>query len=587
MCGFPHRSKLLVWKWKHLARTAGRVTHMQDAAQTAGDSPPLSRVAGWLAVAVALALLVLVPAAVFWGVRSGALQNLRAEGQAAAQSRALTLESILDRQRAVVAILADDDLVKATLRAGSQAMRDRVSAKLERLRSETQSAVIYLMEATGYTIAASNWNRPESFVGHDYSFRAYFRHALVQPTAMEFALGTVSGKPGLYLSHDVRDGGVLLGVVVVKVEFDALEAAWARSPNATHVTEADGRVIITTDAQLRFTGTPPVVPDSLAIALPVRGTGWTLAMHVPTREALQTAAYASGAAALAMLLLIALADQARRARRRAFRKAQADRTYRAELERAVAERTRDLSEEIRERQRAQQRLSRMQSDLVQANKLATMGQITAGVAHEINQPLATIRLLAENGQAMSPGGPTGDKLARIARMTDRIGQITDQLRSFARKPTGEIGPVPLRAVIESSLLLTASRRKAGDIPVHLPVIPEGLAVVGEQVRVEQILVNLLTNAFEAQEGRADAWIRIGVEADTDRVTLTVADNGPGLSPQVRDQLFAPFATSKAQGLGLGLVISRDIARDLGGDLNADDVVHGQGATFRLTLRRAA
>nr|WP_207099839.1 ATP-binding protein [Paracoccus shandongensis] len=550
-----------------------------------GDSPVLPRAAGWLAVALALALLVLVPAAAFWGVRAGALQNLRDEGLAAAQSRALTLESILDRQRAVVAILADDAMVKATLQGEAPDRRDAVSAKLERLRSETQSTVLYLLDATGRTIAASNWNGPDSFVGHDYSFRDYFR--LARPTAMEFALGMVSRQPGLYLSHDVRDGAALLGVVVVKVEFDALEAAWARSPNATHVTEQDGRVIITTDPALRFTTAPPVVPDSLAIALPVRGTGWTLALHVPTREARQTALYAAGTAGLAVLLLMALANQARRARLRAARKARADRAYRAELERAVTERTRDLSEEMRERQLAQARLSQMQSDLVQANKLATMGQITAGVAHEINQPLATIRLLAENGQAMAPDGPAGDNLARIARMTDRIGQITDQLRSFARKATGEIGPVPLRPVIEASLMLTASRRKASDMPVHLPDIPGDLAVVGEQVRVEQILVNLLTNAFEAQEASPDPWIRIGIAADGQHVTLTVTDNGPGLPPQSSGQLFAPFATSKAQGLGLGLVISRDIARDFGGDLTADDPVPGQGATFRLILRRAA
>ncbi|MDQ1898867.1 ATP-binding protein [Paracoccus sp. WLY502] len=559
---------------------------MQHRSSIASDSPALPRAAGWLAVLLAVAFLVLVPAATFWAIRAGALEDLRAEGLAAAQSRALTLESILDRQRAVVAILADDAMVKAALRREFDES-DAVSAKLERLREETQSSVLYLMEDTGRTIAASNWNRPDSFLGHDYSFRSYFQQALIQGTAMEFALGTVSGQPGLYLSHDVRDGATLLGVVVVKMEFDRLEAAWARSPNATHVTEADGRVIITTDARLRFAATPPAVPDSLAITLPVRGTGWTLAMHVPTREARQTAAYAAGAAGLATLLLMGFANQARRARLRAVRKARADRNHRAELERAVAERTRDLSEEMRERQLAQQRLSQMQADLVQANKLATMGQITAGVAHEINQPLATIRLLAENGQAMLPDGPAGDNLARIARMTDRIGQITDQLRGFARKATGEVGAVPLRSAIDASLMLTTSRRKAGDTPVRLPAIPERLAVLGERVRVEQILVNLLANAFEAQEGCSDPWISIGVEEERDHVTLTVSDNGPGLSPQMSAQLFAPFATSKAQGLGLGLVISRDIARDLGGDLIADAPVPGQGATFRLTLRKAA
>lgn len=564
---------------------AGPVPVLDDTRMTRLDSrAPAPGLAGRLAAGIFALLLVLVPAATFWAVRETALRDLRAEGLAAAQSRALTLESILDRQRAVVAILADDAMVRDSLLAAGSPDRTAVSAKLERLRAETQSTVLYLLDAGGRTVAASNWNLPDSFLGHDYSFRDYFRKA--DPTAMEFALGTVSGQPGLYLSHDLRQGDRLLGVVVVKVQFDALEAAWARSPNVTHVTDAEGRVIVTTQPRHRFTLAPPAPPDTLPLAVPVRGSGWTVTLYLSMREAQRTALYAAGVAALAMLLVTGAAHQAQRSRQRARRQAAAERAARARLEQAVAERTRDLSEEIRERQAAQQRLSQMQADLVQANKLATLGQITAGVAHEINQPLATIRLLAENGQAMAAEGPVQDNLARITRMSDRIGQITDQLRGFARKATGEVGAVPVRAVIDASLLLTESRRKCGNVPVHLPDIPDDLAVQGEQVRLEQILVNLLSNAAEAQDGRPDPWIRLGVEVDGGQVVVTVSDNGPGLTPEVRGQLFAPFATSKAQGLGLGLVISRDIARDLGGDLVADEAQPGQGATFRLTVPRA-
>ena len=288
----------------------------QDIVQASGDSPGLPRLAGWLAVLLAVALLVLVPAATYWAVRGGALENLRDEGLAAARSRALTLESILDRQRAVVAILAEDAMVSDVLRNPGAAEWQDLSVKLERLRAETQSTVLYLLDDSGRTVAASNWNQPDSFLGHDYGFRDYFRGALTEPTAMEFALGTVSGQPGLYLSHSVHDEAALLGVVVVKVQFDALEAAWARSPNATHVTEADGRAIITTNPGLRFTDLSPPPPDSLPIALPVRGTGWTVTLHVPTRDAAQTALYAGGTAALAMLLLLAMADQARRSNER-------------------------------------------------------------------------------------------------------------------------------------------------------------------------------------------------------------------------------------------------------------------------------
>ncbi|WP_252929733.1 sensor histidine kinase [Paracoccus sp. 08] len=244
---------------------------------------------------------------------------------------------------------------------------------------------------------------------------------------------------------------------------------------------------------------------------------------------------------------------------------------------------------MRERRAAEQRLVQMQSDLVQANKLATLGQVSAGFAHEVNQPLATIRLLAENGRALldRDPAPVAANLDRIIGMTDRIGQITAELRNFSRKATGAVGAVALEDAIQASLMLTASRRRTSAMAFDLPDLPPGLAVRAEAVRLEQILVNLLTNAHDAQEGRPDPRIAITVRAEADRVALTIRDNGPGLAPAMAAQLFTPFATDKPQGLGLGLVISRDIARDFGGELDALPPEPGQGAAFRLTLPRAA
>ncbi|WP_045983809.1 ATP-binding protein, partial [Paracoccus sp. S4493] len=178
-------------------------------------------------------------------------------------------------------------------------------------------------------------------------------------------------------------------------------------------------------------------------------------------------------------------------------------------------------------------------------------------------------------------------LDRIIGMTDRIGQITSELRNFSRKATGAVGRVALADAIQASLMLTASRRRTSAMDFALPDLPPDLAVRAEAVRLEQILVNLLTNAHDAQEGRSDPRIAIAVQADDARVTLTIRDNGPGLSSAMAAQLFTPFATDKPQGLGLGLVISRDIARDFGGELDALPPEPGQGAAFRLTLPRAA
>ncbi|WP_223252065.1 sensor histidine kinase [Paracoccus mutanolyticus] len=227
--------------------------------------------------------------------------------------------------------------------------------------------------------------------------------------------------------------------------------------------------------------------------------------------------------------------------------------------------------------------------MVQANKLAALGQITAGVAHEVNQPLAAIRLMAENGAALLPRDAAPEvagNLSSILRMTDRIARITDQLRGFARKATGQVGPVSLKEAVDAALLLTASRRTAQRIALDLPAIDPGLRVMAETVRLEQILVNLLQNAQEALADTPDPRIALSVEPGPNSVRISLSDNGPGIAPEARAQLFTPFATSKPKGLGLGLVISQEIARDFGGSLRAGPAT-GQGASFVLELPRAA
>ncbi|MGA0538963.1 sensor histidine kinase [Neotabrizicola sp. VNH66] len=520
-------------------------------------------------------------------VHAPVAERLRDEATAAARLRVETLESILAKQRAVAAILADDTAVRDDLGQGAAADHAVVSRKLNRLRDETQSAVIYLLDAEGMAVAASNWDQPDSFVGSNYGFRGYFQGALRDGTALEFALGTVSHRPGLYLSHAVTQAGQVLGVIVVKVEFDAVESAWAASRDTTWVTDGAGQVLLSSRTGDRFAPQPPVPADQIAVTQTVPSPGWQLVLAVPVAPARQAAALASGAAgSLAALALLGF-GRWRRARVRAAARGAEEARRRAELEAAVADRTRALRDEIAERTRAEARLAGLQADLVQANKLATLGQVTAGLAHEVNQPLATIRLLAENAQVLLPKrapADVADNLSAIVRMSERIGQITTGLRGFARKATGETAAVALRPVIEASVLLTASRRHEVGARIELPDIGPELTVMVEAVRLEQVLVNLIQNAQEALAGRPDPCIRISVAVQGDRAEVAVSDNGPGLGA-VADRLFTPFATTRPGGLGLGLVIAQEIVRDFGGELRADPPQPGQGATFRFDLKR--
>ena len=560
-----------------------------------GDSPRRVKNGLWLAVAVLAAVLVLL--ASFLLAQRATLAAMRETQASALRSRVQALESTLSRQRAVATVLADDALVRGALSDPSQANREAVSRKLERLREETESAVIYLLDLRGLAISASNWNQPDSFLGSDYSFRSYFRQALAQGTATQFALGTVSNRAGLYLSHDIRtvpEGGDPrdrpLGVIVVKLEFDRMEAEWRQAGDLAYVLDAGGQIILSSRPELRFT-TPAPAGRAIVTQQAVPGTGWSMLLVSSSAQAAYAGAFAAGTAGFLLLLLAVATGFRLRARRRAWREAEAALRYRRDLEQAVDERTRALSDEMRERRAAEERLDRLQGEMVQANKLAALGQITAGVAHEVNQPLAAIRLLTENGVAMLPANAAPElagNLGNILRMTDRITRITQELRGFARKATGALGPVPLAPALEVAALLTAGRRKAERIRLDLPDLPADLCLRGETVRLEQVLVNLLQNA---QEALAD-WpepriIRVRVDADATRLRIAVEDNGPGLSSEVAGQLFTPFATSKPQGLGLGLVISQDIVRDFGGSLRAEDRPAGQGACFILDLPRAS
>ncbi len=515
--------------------------------------------------------------------------QLADEAGATAQGRAMTLSSELAKQRAVVVILAGDRDVIEGLATPSAARTDMMSRKFEDLRAQTGSSVIYAIDTGGLALAASNWREDLSFVGSNYRFRTYFGDAMTEGEAWEYALGSVSLRPGLYLSQRVMAQGRAVGVIVVKVEFAEIEASWRGTDVATVAVDTGGRVTLTSTPEWRFAPEPDFGADRLRVSRPVGGSNWRLDMAVPLAPVRQTAWAMTLMAALLALPLAGVAVLWRQRLRRQQARRAAEARYRADLEQEVAARTRDLSGEIGERKAAERRLAAMQARLVQANKLAALGQITAGVAHEVSQPLATIRLLAENGETMIADPRARDQVAAnlglIVQMTDRIARITRELRGFSRKARGEREPVSLAEAWEASLLLSASRRAEDRVPIHAPYIAPDLQVIGEKVRLEQVMVNLIQNAYEALVGVEQPEIRVSLSTDPQagKVTLTIADNGPGLSDEVAQNLFTPFLTTKREGTGLGLVISQGIMRDFGGRLWADPPAPGRGASFHLDL----
>ncbi|CAM3611622.1 histidine kinase OS=Castellaniella defragrans (strain DSM / CCUG 39792 / 65Phen) OX=1437824 GN=BN940_08456 PE=4 SV=1 [Castellaniella denitrificans] len=594
----------------------------------------------WLLAVAGIALL----AGALWGAgawaRDRALRDLESQARAAAQLSLTALGHKLDKFRAIPRVLAQDTALGAVLESPTPRALEDLSRRLEALGRELGPSVLYVLDATGWTVSASNWREPDSFVGHDYRFRPYFKDAMAARDAAHFALGVVSHEAGLYLSRRIDGARGPLGVVVLKIGFQDLESAWARSGMPQFVTD-DRQVVllgypedwhyrvarpmspveaVQVRASLQFGAAPldplpldPMLVDRNLSPAPLlrltraaagleKGTqvlhveqplarmdGWRLHLLKPVSAALAQAALAAQALTLLVLAALAMAGWWAAQRRR---RARALLAARDALEAEVRARTGELRHanerlraEIDERRRAEARLHEMQDELVQANKLSLLGQVAAGVAHEINQPVGAIRTYADNAGEFLRRGQADrarENLSTIARLTERIGGITQELRAFSRKRAACVESVELDAALDGALMLAGPR--LGRQGVRLEDGRAGRPsprVRADAMRLEQVFVNLLHNALEALADTARPRVRLSVERGDGRVRVRIEDNGPGIDPAARERLFTPFFTTRAQGVGLGLVISRDILAEFGGTLAALDAP--EGAVFEVGL----
>ena len=559
-----------------------------------------------LVPAIGAGLLLLVVMA-FFGLRwadSWAVADGRRAAEQMARTHAGLFASELQKYRLLPLVLTEYPEVRAAL-AHQPGVVPQLNAKLDLLAARTNAAVIYLLDKDGVAIAASNWQLPTSFVGHDYRFRLYYRNAIAQGHAEEFALGAVTHRPGLFLAHQVLEAGKAVGVIVVKVEFNQIEAQWRSQNGTTMVADANGIVLLTSQPGWRFHKPDAIAarsPDGAVVtdgsgrrfvageaAVPM--PGWTL-RHLEPLDPFETTPATLVRETLfgAAVLLILAAGFVIRAHEKRVLQHENRRLLEQEVERRTVE-LRDSNAQLRiessERQRADARLRQAREELAQANRLGIIGQVTAGVAHEINQPVAAIRTCAENATrllARDEVKRTQRNLDTIVELTDRIGRITAELRRFARRGTPSMATVILAAAMDGALLLMGDRIRNSHVTIDRPDLDDSLAVVADGIRLEQIFVNLIQNALDAVAGISDPHIVIHVQSG-EKIVVTIADNGPGIAPDLVDALFTPFVTGKDTGLGLGLGIARDIAREFGGDIALVASPLG-GAGFAVSLRNA-
>mmetsp|Transcript_18163 Transcript_18163/g.28374 ORF Transcript_18163/g.28374 Transcript_18163/m.28374 type:complete len:597 (+) Transcript_18163:966-2756(+) len=511
------------------------------------------------------------------------------------------LLSELRRSAIVPQLLArDPTLIGALNSADYQQSTQRLISFVE----EIGAANLMLLDRDGRAVAATDRN----VLGSAHRTEPYFIDALrAVDTIFTVAPRETSGFAFTY-SRRVTAGGDVLGVIVVEVDLQKFERAWSGISAAVLVTDSVGQIVLATEPRWRGRTEEAALarqtPQS-AIERAIRATAdWTalppdaylqgegvmrLETRIPFRgwRMASFTTYASvrervnGVLALEIMgfaILLALAFYVL-SRRSAVRLALSARES-AELRHLNAQ----LQREIAERKRVQEDLAVAEQTLEQSSKLAALGEMSAAVSHELNQPLAAMKTYLAGARLLLRRNRPDEALVSFGRIDDlieRMGAITRQLKSYARKGQDALSPVNMGDALASSLSMMEPQLRQRRVLINRVLPPDPAMVMGDRMRIEQVMVNLLRNAIDATKSEREPQVDIILSAG-ETATLTVRDNGPGIADL--DELFEPFYTTKqpGDGVGLGLAISSGIVNDLGGRLTARNGQAG-GAVFEMQL----
>lgn len=506
------------------------------------------------------------------------------------------------RQNAIVPqLLARDPELIGALNSGDYTASTR---RLISFVEEIGAASLMLLDIDGRTVAATDRNR----LGEAHRSARFFVDALRANSTVFTLVEQEAGGYGFFYSRRVQSGSEVIGVIVVEVDLQKFGRAWAGISDAVIVTDSTGAIILTTEPRWRgrteIEALARQTPQN-AIQRAIQATAdWTalppdaylqgeavmrLETRIPFRgwKMVSFTTYSSvrervnGVLALEIMgfaILLALTFYAL-SRRTALRMALFQRES-AELRALNVA----LQREIAERKRVQETLAVAEQTLEQSSKLAALGEMSAAVSHELNQPLAAMKTYLAGARLLVRRNRPEEALSSFGRIDDlieRMGAITRQLKSYARKGQEVFSPVDMGDALASSLSMMEPQLRQRQVQVSRIVPDDPVMVMGDRLRIEQVMVNLLRNAIDATKSQRLPKVEVILSAG-ETATLTVRDNGPGIEDL--DSLFEPFYTTKqpGDGVGLGLAISSGIVTDHGGRLTARNGQSG-GAVFEMQL----
>jgi len=611
--------------------------------QTVLPSKPGRRLLRRAALWVLLLLCCLAVAALAWRwTENAATEKLRLAAAQRLDGYAVSLENLLSKYDFLPGTLElNKDVIALLQQPDDEALRAEVNAYLEQVNHLSKSTTIYIVNLQGVTQASSNWREPDSFVGDNVAFRPYVRDALRRTPGGFYGVGTTRGEPGYFFAHGIYHNGRMLGVATVKVNIEKLESGWVQGSDKVLLTDAHGVVFLSSEPEWKYRALAPLSPavlqelevsrqyfshallplgirelrklDNGAAIVATPAPAARLRMLAQTRslsprkwqfvylsdlapaEASARNAFLFTWLSEALLLMLVLYARQRRRLGRQRQRARLDlqRAY-DDLESMVAERTaslqqmtHNLSEENVVRRQAEQKLRQAQSELVQAGKMAVLGQMSAGITHELNQPLTALRTMSDNARVLIERGrldEAKDNLATVSQLVGRMGALTGQLRQFARKSDASVRPVAVAGAITAALFLVERRVEQERVNFRMAMQSPDVFALCDTNRLEQVLVNLFTNALDAMADSETRQLTVSVSRSFQKAMIAVSDTGPGIPEAIRRHLFEPFFTTKpqGQGLGLGLAISEQIIREFGGRLLAEATTTG-GARFIIEL----
>jgi len=511
------------------------------------------------------------------------------------------LRSELQRASIVPLLLSRDPSLIGALNAGdfSQSTQRLIS-----YRDEIGAASLKLLDRDGRTVAATD----RTLLGSSHRNSAYFVEALRSNDTVFSIVRTEAGGFVFSYSRKIAVGSELLGAIIVGVDLAKFESSWAGFSDAVFVTDSEGTIILATESRWRgrteaealmARSAPTAIERALQAtadwaALPpdayllgeavmrqearISFQGWRMASFTTYSSVRERV---NGVLALEiMAFALILAASFYLVSRKALSRVVLFQRESAELRKLNLA----LQREIAEREKAEKNLEVAEQTVAQTSKLAVLGEMSAAVSHELNQPLAAMKTYLAGARLLLRRKRPDEALSSFARiddLIDRMTAITRQLKSYARRGSEAFEPMDLRHSLGSALAMMEPQLKRRDIEIVKSLPREPVLVRADRLRVEQVIVNLLRNALDATKDVARPRIEL-LLAVGDTATLSVRDNGTGIANL--DELFEPFYTTKApgDGVGLGLAISSGIVTDLGGRLTARNGRAG-GAVFEMQL----